>query len=92
MGEITEYLKEKYSKSRNNETQELMNKQRVKNTILSVCDKYLIDADDELTFEVEGKDIQYAVVVIVEEPIISKYDIAQISNTLFVAKLKELEL
>lgn len=92
MGEISEYLKEKYSKSHNSETQELMNKQRVKNSILSVCDEFLEDADDVLTFEAVGKDIQYAIAVIVEEPIKSKYNISQISDTLFVAQLKEVEL
>lgn len=92
MGEITEYLKEKYSKSHNNETQDLINKQRVKNKIIAECDKYLIDTDDELTFEVRGKDLQYAVIVIVEEPLVSKYIITQLSETLFSARLRELEL
>lgn len=92
MGEITEYLKEKYSKSHNSESKEMMNKQRVKNQILSACDTYLQDVDDEFTFEVLGNDIQYAVVVIGEEPIVSKYHIVQSTNTLFIAKLREFEL
>ena len=92
MGEISEYLKEKYTKSHNSEVQELMNKQRVKNSILSLCEAHLEDPGDSLTFEVVGKDIQYAVVAIVEEPIVSRFDIAQIDETLFTASLKELEL
>lgn len=92
MGEIAEYLREKYSKSHNRETQELINKQRVKNSILSVCDEHLEDADDIFEFEVVGRDIQYAVIVIVEEPLCSKYNIQQKSDTIFVAQLKEIEL
>lgn len=92
MGEITEYLKEKYTKSHNNETQELISKQRVKSTILSVCDTYLKEANDVVTFEVIGKDIQYVAIVVVEEPLKSKYEINQISDSLFTAKLREFEL
>lgn len=91
MGEITEYLREKYSKSRNNEAKELMDKQRVKTAILSACDEHLVDAGDIFEFEVSGKDLQYAVSVIVEEPIKSKYTINQISETLFTARLNEID-
>ena len=91
MGELLEILKEKYSKSTNETTKELMNKQRVKNSILSVCD-ILDDSDDTLTFEVSKQDLPYAVSVVVEEPLKSKYNINQISETLFVAQLKEIDL
>lgn len=90
MGEILEYLKERYTKPKTN--QALLAKQRVKNSILSVCDTNLVDADDVLTFEVLGTDLQYAVSVIVEEPLKSKYEINQISETLFTAKLREVDL
>lgn len=92
MGEILEYLKEKYTKSHNSETQELINKQRVKNTVLFACDTHLKDADDVLTFEVIGKDLQYIAMVVVEEPLKSKYEIHQKSDSLFSAKLREIEL
>jgi len=66
MGEITEYLKEKYAKSHNSQTQELINKQRVKNSILSACDTHLKEAGDKLLFEVVGKDLQYVAIVVIE--------------------------
>lgn len=92
MGEISEYLKEKYFRSHNSETKEHMYKQKVKNAILNICDDNLEDEDDELIFEVVGKDLTYAVSVINEEPIYSKYIITQKSDTLFSAKLRSIEL
>jgi len=92
MGEITEYLKEKYAKSHNSQTQELINKQRVKNSILSACDTHLKEAGDKLLFEVVGKDLQYVAIVVIEEPLKSKYEISQESDSLFSAKLREIEL
>ena len=92
MGEISEYLKEKYLKSRNSETKEHMHKQKVKNYILSMCDEHLEEANEEFIFEVIGKDLTYAVIVINEEPLFSKYEIMQISDTLFSARLREVEL
>lgn len=92
MGEISEYLKEKYFRFHNSETKEHMYKQKVKNAILNICDDNLEDEDDELIFEVVGKDLTYAVSVINEEPIYSKYIITQTSDTLFSAKLRSIEL
>ena len=92
MGELSEYIRERFAKSSNDETKDLMNKQRVKNSILQVCEKHLQDEDDVLTFEVLPKDLPYVVSVIMEEPLKSRYIINQISNNLFAAKLSILEL
>lgn len=92
MGEFMEYFREKYSKNHNNETREIMNKQRVKNEILMQCEKYLVEAGDEYVFEVLPKELPYAVAVITEEPLKSRFIINQISESLFVAKLQEVEL
>lgn len=92
MGEISEYLKERMSKSDNSTTKDLMNKQKVKNSILQICEEYLQEDGDTLTFEVLPKDLPYVSVVILEEPLKSRYIINQISNNLFVAQLSVLEL
>ena len=91
MGELTDYFLERFKKS-DSETKDKMNKQKVKNAISSICEQYLLDADDVLEFEVSNKDLPYAVEVIYEEPIRSKYVINQISATMFSAVLKEIEL
>ena len=92
MGEISEYFKNKYFKNNNTEAKEYMHKQKVKNSILSLCDSYLVEAEDVLEFEATGKDLTYAVIVINEEPLRSKFVISQITDTTFYAKLREIEL
>ena len=57
-----------------------------------MCKRYLKEAGDELTFEVLPSSLPYIVEVIVEEPISSQYIINQISDSLFVARLQELEI
>lgn len=92
MGELYNYFKEKYSKKNNNEIKDMMNKQRVKNEIIKQCSEYLKEVGDEFTFEVIPSELQYVVEVITEEPLKSQFNITQISNSLFIASLKELEL
>lgn len=92
MGELTEYIKERYFGNNKSESKELMKKQKVKNAILMVCDKYIEDTEEVLTFEVKPSDLPYVSEVLLEEPLKSKYQIMQTSDTLFVAKLRELEL
>lgn len=79
-------------KNDSSETKDLMQKQKVKNGILNVCDSKLKDTDELLTFEVLPSDLQYVAEVIDEEPLKSKYQIVQVSETLFTARLRELEL
>lgn len=90
MGELMEYFKERYMKSSNNSTKDLMQKQKVKNAVLKLCDEYIKDSDDIFTFEIVPSDLQYAAEIVDEEPLRSKYQIVQISDTLFTAKLREL--
>lgn len=93
MGEISEYLKERMSKNNNSDnTKDLMNKQRVKNGILQMCEDHLQDDGDTLTFEVLPRDLPYVSVVILEEPLKSRYVINQITSNLFIAQLSVLEL
>lgn len=91
MGEFSDYLKEKYSKKDDkNVTLDQMQSQRVQNTISSLCKKYLTEPGQVFRFEVALKDLQYVIVVIDEEPLKSMYDIMQITEIIFEARLKEL--
>lgn len=92
MGELTEYIKERYFKKGSNDSKDLMQRQRVKNAIQSVCDSKIQGPDEVLEFEILPKDLPYATEVITEEPLRSKYDIVQTSETLFMAKLKVLDI
>lgn len=92
MGDLMEYVKERYSKNDKSDTKDMMDKQRIKNSIMSVCDENIKDAGDSFIFEVMPSGLQYAVAVVNEEPLRSKYDIVQISDSLFSASLKAVEL
>lgn len=93
MSEFTEALKDKYKKGSNNqENVDRMNKQRVKSSILRQCETYLSNADDEFTFEVLKGELPYAVEVINEEPLKSKYVITQMSESIFTARLLEIDI
>ena len=92
MGELLDCFKERFTKDNRSETKDMMNKQRVKNAIADLCNAYLSDIGQEFIFEVSPKDLQYAVVVIDEEPLKSRYTIMQISDSLFSAKLQEISL
>ena len=93
MGEVLDWVKERYfggnSKSA---TRDLIKKQKVKNAIVDICNKNLTKAGDTLEFEINPNDLQYATAVISEEPLKSKYLIYQISETMFSARLQELDL
>lgn len=92
MGELTEYIKERYFKKGSNDSKDLMHRQRVKNAIQTMCDSKIQGPDEVLQFEILPRDLPYATEVITEEPLRSKYDIVQTSETLFLAKLKVLDL
>lgn len=92
MSEFTEALKAKYTKQRNSEIADKMAKQRVKVSILTLCDTYIKQSGDVLIFECSKNDLQYVVVAINEDPLKSKYVIQQLSETLFSSRLVELDL
>lgn len=91
--ELVDYFKTRYSRSEDKrETLDQMNMQKIKNQISLLCEKYLTESGQVFTFEVTKKDLQYVIVVIDEEPLVSLYEIAQISETLFQARLRDLDL
>lgn len=87
MDKIFSILKKRYFKPKvSNET---LKKTSIANKIDELCSQYLKDASDILTFEVtDTEDSQYAIIVITEEPLISKYIISQIDETCFEARLR----
>lgn len=92
MGELLDYLKNRYIKKNASNSNDQMSKTIVKNTISELCEEYLKDVGDVLKFEVLSKDLPYVVSVIDEEPLKSKYVINQVSKTLFEAVLREVEI
>lgn len=93
MGELLDWVKERYFGGNNKSaTRDLIRKQKVKNAIVDACNKHLTEAGDTFEFEIRPDDLQYATAVISEEPLKSKYLIYQISETMFSARLQELEL
>ena len=92
MGEFSEAIKSKYMRQRNSEIADKMAKQRVKVSILTLCDTYVKQAGDQLVFECGKNDLQYVVIAINEDPLKSKYNIQQVSETLFIASLVEIEI
>lgn len=92
MGELFDYFKDKYSKQDKSATQDMMEHSKIKNAVCDACDAHLKVAGEEFQFEVSSKALPHVVSVILEEPLRSKYDIVQISPTMFSARLKEIEL
>lgn len=93
MGELLDWVKERYfGGNSKNTTRDLIRKQKVKNAIIRVCNEHLTKAGDVFEFEIKPEDLQYATAVVNEEPLKSKYLIYQISETMFSARLQELDL
>lgn len=86
MGQILSLLQKRYSRPKENTN--LIRQMGIATKIDNLCTKYLKEVDDVFTFEVTGDDVAYAVIVIEEEPLINKFVINQISETLFQARLR----
>lgn len=91
MDELLSYFKEKLDRN-SNSSDDQIRKNTVKHAIALVCDTYLKDVGDVFTFEVLEEDLPYAISVIEEEPLKSKYIINQVSKSLFEAVLSEIEI
>lgn len=92
MGELLDYVKGRLSKQDKSTTQDMMEKSKVKNAVRDLCDTHLEEAGDVFIFESSSKDLPHVLSIITEEPLVSKYNIIQISPTLFSVKMKEIEL
>lgn len=69
---------------------ERLEKNKVRNAIESLCQTYLLDYDDTLTFEALPNALDSTLAVIEEPALTSKYDFVQESETLFKVRLKDL--
>lgn len=91
MNEVLEVIKDKYfSKGKSAATSQLQ-RVRVRNAILKLCEENLKSPDDILTFEIMSNSLPFAVAVLDDELLVSQYDVIQISETLFEARMVTLE-
>jgi hypothetical protein len=90
LGELLDYVAQRYSKN-NSASDDIMRKTRIKNVIAGLCDTYL-KAGCTLEFEVLPRDIEYAMSVFDEEPLKSTVVVTQVSDSLFHARLIELDV
>lgn len=65
---------------------------RVRMAIEEQCSKYLRDVDDELTFEALPSAIDAALAFLESPQFLEKYEFAQVSESCFVVRMKELEI
>lgn len=92
MGELTQAIKEKYFRGKKQDDADVRKKLETKNAIIAVCDKHLLEPGVIFTFEVAKNMLLFVPSVIEEEPLVSKYHIWQVGESLFSARLKELEM
>lgn len=79
-------------KKNDNTPMERLEYSNVRSTIEDYCDEYLEDAEDILTVEVLPSSLDAALAVLESEEFLEKYEFNQISATLFMVKMKELDL
>lgn len=73
-------------------TSQRLEKNKVRASIEAMCQEYLKDYNDVLTFEALPNAIDATLEVIEEPALADKYDFFQYSETLFQVKLKEFDL
>lgn len=91
MGYLSQYFKERFSKS-TSDSKDIMSRQRVKNSVVSACEKYLVNDEDTFVFEALKSELPYVVSVITDDYIKGRYSINQISDSLFTATLQKVDL
>ena len=95
-GSIIQVLKDRYR--RNDDSKEVLQRSLgVTNYIDKLCEANLRFPEDEIVFEVTGRDLEYAVDVIHRAPLSERYDIVQLNTdqevkTLFRARLKTIDV
>ena len=92
MREVWEIIKERYFSFGKSVSSNLLERVKVRNALLKLCEEYLHNSDDVLVFEVMASSLPFAVAVINDEIIASQYQIVQISETLFEARMVVLEV
>jgi hypothetical protein len=92
MREVWEIIKERYFSFGKSVSSNLLERVKVRNALLKLCEEYLHNSDDVLVFEVMASSLPFAVAVINDEIIASQYQIVQVSETLFEARMVVLEV
>ena len=88
---VFEVLKDSMTKKDNSSTERL-ERNRVRASIEAMCEDRLKDSSDILTFEALPSAIN-DVISVLEEPVLAEiYEFAQISETLFQIKMRELDV
>ena len=91
MNEVLEVIKDKYfSKGKSAATSQLQ-RVRVRNAILNLCEEKLNSPNDILVFEVMSNSLPFAVAVLEDELLVSQFEVVQIAETLFEARMVTLE-
>lgn len=86
--EFMTLLMNKFNKKESG-NQERFEKSKVRVAIETVCEQYLLNFDDVLTFEVLPKALDNTLELIEEQVLTNKYEFEQISDTLFRVRLRE---
>lgn len=88
---VFEVLKETLSK-KDTSSSERLERNKVRATIEKICEERLKESSDILTFEALPSAIN-DVISVLEEPVLAeKYEFAQVSETLFQIKMKDLDI
>lgn len=91
MKEVLEILASKYFSNGRQKSASQLERVKVRNAIIKLCDQYLENSDDSLIFEVLPNSLANAISVLKDEVLRSKYTIIQISETLFSAQMTLVE-
>ena len=92
MREVWEIIKERYFSFGKSVSTNLLERVKGRNALLKLCEEHLQNSEDVLVFEVMASSLPFAVAVINDEIIASQYQIVQISETLFEARMVVLEV
>lgn len=85
--ELWEIIQEKWFGLSKQTGENTLEKVRVRDTIIRMCDEHLHEAEDVFILEIMPNSLPYAVSVLDDPILSSRYTIVQISETLFEARM-----
>lgn len=85
--EIWEIIQEKWFGFNRQVGENTLEKVRVRDAIIRMCEEHLYEAADVFVFEIFPNSLPYAVSVLDDPILASRYTIVQISETLFEARM-----
>lgn len=84
-------IKARFMKNPKQQSQRI-EKNKVRSAIMEMCQEYLRNPDDILTFEALPNALDATIEVITEPLLLDRYDFQQYSETLFMVKLREFDI